>query len=162
MKIMKIRLMLASSGLFVMLAGTNFGLANESSSTEMTMENLVAWLDAYGEAWESRDADKAATLFSSDSTYQVTPYEEPHRGPDGVRQYWAGVTENQRNVQFEHEPLSINGNTGIAHWSAQFDIDPDGPHLELNGIFVLKFDQDGKCSQLREWWHLKGPEAGAE
>ena len=133
-----------------------------AGADELTMGQLSDWLDAYGEAWESRDANKAATLFSDDSSYQVTPYEAPHRGPEGVSQYWAGVTESQRNVEFEYEPLSINGNTGIAHWSAQFDIDPDGPHLELNGIFVLEFDQDGKCSRLREWWHLKGPEAAAD
>ena len=140
------------------LAVTNIGLASD----ELTMDELAAWLDAYGEAWESRDADKAATLFADDSTYQVTPYEDPHQGQESIRQYWAGVTENQRNVDFNHEPLSVNGNTGIAHWSAQFDIAPDGPHLELNGIFVLEFDQDCKCSRLREWWHLKGPEAAAE
>jgi ketosteroid isomerase-like protein len=153
---------LVLSGLFVILAATDTGFANESSSSDLTMEKLAAWLDAYGAAWESRDADKAATLFSPDATYQVTPYEEPHRGRDGVRQYWADVTENQRNVEFAHEPLSINGNTGIAHWSARFDIAPDGPQLELNGVFVLEFDQDGKCRQLREWWHLNSPQVAPE
>jgi ketosteroid isomerase-like protein len=122
---------------------------------ELTMSALSNWLDAYGEAWESRDADAAAKIFSEDANYHVTPYEDPHVGQDGVRNYWAGVTENQRNVQFEYQTLSVTGNTGIAHWSANFDVAPDGPHIELNGIFVLEFDADGKCRRLREWWHLQ-------
>ena len=126
----------------------------------LTMAELSTWLDAYGEAWESRDADKAASLFAADSTYRVTPYEDVHTGQEGVRQYWAGVTTSQRNVVFEYQVLSVTGNTGIAHWSASFDVEPGDVHLELNGIFVLEFDADGKCTQLREWWHLNNP--GAE
>jgi hypothetical protein len=62
-------------------------------------------------------------------------------------------------VQFEHEALSVSGDTGIAHWSAMFDVAPDGTKIELNGIFVLEFDADGKCRRLREWWHLKAEAA---
>lgn len=122
---------------------------------ELTKAALAKWLDAYGDAWETRDADAAAQIFAEDATYRVTPYEEPHVGRDGVRSYWAGVTENQRNVQFEYQTLSVSGNSGIAHWSASFDVAPDGTKIELDGIFVLEFAADGKCRRLREWWHLK-------
>ncbi len=143
--------------LFLLILGTGNAMADESS---LMMSDLSNWLEAYGEAWESRDADAAANIFSEDATYQVTPYEEPHVGQDGVRDYWAGVTESQRDVQFEHQAISVTGNTGIAHWSATFEVAPDGTTLELDGIFVLEFDEDGKCQRLREWWHLQTP--GAE
>lgn len=152
-----IRHLIFSAILMSLALSTGNTMADDSN---LTMTDLSNWLDAYGQAWESRDADAAATIFSEDATYQVTPYEEPHRGQDGVRDYWAGVTENQRNVRFEHEAISVSGNTGIAHWSATFDVAPDGPKLELNGIFVLEFDENGKVRQLREWWHLKSQEAG--
>lgn len=128
-------------------------------AAEITIAGLSRWLDAYGEAWRLRDADKAADLFSEDSSYHVTPFETPHFGPNGVHKYWADVTANQGNIQFEYQPLSIIGNRGIAHWSAQFDIAPEGPQIELDGIFVLDFDENGKCRQLREWWHLRGSDA---
>lgn len=150
------------TGLLTMLLVIGAGGSDAAKADELTMEELTSWLDAYGEAWESRDANSAAAIFSEDSSYRVTPYEEPHVGPEGVRQYWAGVTENQRNVQFEHQPLSINGNTGIAHWSANFDVEPGGTHIELDGIFVLDFDENGKCRRLREWWHLRSQEAATE
>ena len=134
-------------------------ISSGSAGAELTMADLTTWLDAYGDAWESRDPDSAASLFSEDSSYKVTPYEDAHLGRSGIRQYWESVTANQRNVDFEHTPLSVTGNTGIAHWSAQFDIEPGDTHLELDGIFVLEFGEDGKCQKLREWWHLKSPDA---
>lgn len=148
--------------LVLVTALTGTGSANADQSGELTMADLTAWLDSYGDAWESRDADSAANLFSEQSSYRVTPYEEAHLGPDGVREYWAGVTENQRNVRFESQPLSISGNTGIAHWSADFDVEPGGTHIELDGIFVLDFDASGKCARLREWWHVRSEGAEGE
>jgi uncharacterized protein (TIGR02246 family) len=127
---------------------------------ELSLSAMSEWLDSYGKAWETRNANAAAEIFTEDATYRVTPYEEPHVGKDAVREYWAGVTENQRNVQFEHQALSVKGDTGIAHWSASFDVAPDGTKVGLDGIFVLEFADDGKCRRLREWWHLKGD--GAE
>lgn len=134
-------------------------IGSSAAWAELTVAELTTWLDAYGDAWESRDADSAASLFSEDSSYRVTPYEDAHLGQSGIRQYWESVTANQRNVEFKHQPLSVTGNTGIAHWSAQFDIEPGDTHLELDGIFVLEFDEDGKCQQLSEWWHLKSQDA---
>ncbi len=138
------------------------GIARADSSADLTMADLTTWLDAYGDAWESRDPDSAASLFAEDASYKVTPYEDAHIGRSGIRQYWESVTANQRNVEFEHQPLSVTGNTGIAHWSAQFDVEPSKTHIELDGIFVLEFDEDGKCRQLSEWWHLASSDAEGE
>lgn len=143
----------------VLIAGI---MSSGNAGAEVTLAELSAWLDAYGDAWESRDSDKAASLFAKDSSYRVTPYEEAHIGPSGVREYWNSVTASQRNVAFESQALSVNGDTGIAHWSAEFDVEPGGEHIELDGIFVLEFDQQGKCRSLREWWHLKSRDAGNE
>lgn len=141
--------------LFALFSVTTSAIAAENQSNQLTMSGLTNWLDAYGDAWESKDPDKAANLFSTDASYRVTPYEEPHSGPDGIREYWANVTAGQRNIQFQHQPLAVAGNTGFAHWSATFDVDPDGTSLNLDGIFILDFDENGQCQQLREWWHLK-------
>ena len=96
----------------------------------------------------------AAKLFSEDSSYQVTPFEQPHLGQSGVHDYWAGVTEGQQNIRFEYQTIAISGNTGVAHWNAAFDV-PGGIHIELDGMFVLDFDENGKCQRLREWWHAE-------
>lgn len=143
-----------TSILLICTAITSTGAAC-ADQAELSMAALTAWLEAYGEAWESRDPAMAAALFAQDSSYQVTPYDDAHVGRKGVADYWASVTASQRNVRFDYQPLSVSGNTGIAHWSAEFDVEPTGARIALDGIFVLDFDQNGKCVRLREWWHSK-------
>jgi uncharacterized protein (TIGR02246 family) len=131
-----------------------------NADTALSRERLDGWLAAYGKAWETRDADAAAALFTPDATYQDMPFDPPHQGHEGIRNYWSGVTKDQRNVKFGYDIIAVSGSTGIAHWTAEFDVEPTRAHLSLNGVFVLEFDAAGKCRSLREWWHLKAADAG--
>ena len=122
----------------------------------MTGDSLKNWLEAYGTAWESRNPEAAAALFAEDVIYQETPFGEPARGRAGVRTYWAAATTNQRDVRFSFEILSVSRHQGIAQWSAEFMRQHAGARVELDGVFVLRFDEQGLCQSLREWWHIAG------
>jgi uncharacterized protein (TIGR02246 family) len=118
-------------------------------------ETLTSWLARYGAAWESRDADGAAALFTDDAVYQETPFAEPFHGRDGIHDYWSRVTADQSDVSFEFATIATAGATGIAQWSARFrSISGDAP-VELNGVFVLEFADSSRVSSLREWWHVR-------
>lgn len=119
------------------------------------IKEVESWLRAYEVAWEERDPDKAVQIFTEDATYQVDPYSEPHVGHSGIRQYWADVTSDQRDVEFSAEVLAVTENTGIAHWHAELTQASSGALVTLDGIFVLEFSAQGKCSSLREWWHVQ-------
>jgi ketosteroid isomerase-like protein len=116
---------------------------------------VEAWLHAYGAAWEGRDAAAAAWLFTPDALYQETPFAEPFRGRTAIAAYWATVTADQSDVEFDFEVLAVTARTGIASWSVSFrSIAGDAP-VELNGIFLLEFAGDGLVASLREWWHAR-------
>ena len=118
----------------------------------ITGDALQAWLDSYGRAWEQMEPDAAASLFAEDATYRETPFDEPIRGREAIREYWRGATAAQRDIRFEHEVLAADGDQGIAWWRARFHRVPTGADVTLDGIFVLAFDGEGRCSSLREWW----------
>ena len=113
------------------------------------------WLQAYENAWEQRDPEKAASLFSASARYYETPFNEPFAGPGGVRDYWTRVTAAQRNIDFRWEVLAVESARVWAHWSAEFDVDPSAQHVKLDGIFQLELDNEGRCTELREWWHVE-------
>jgi uncharacterized protein (TIGR02246 family) len=125
------------------------------SQTPLEPEALDAWLAAYGTAWEDRDAAAAAALFNPDALYQETPYAEPFRGRTAIAAYWASVTADQAEIEFEFTALAVTGRTGIAHWSARFRSISGNAPVELNGVFVLEFGEDGLVTSLREWWHAR-------
>ena len=125
----------------------------------MTTKELSAWLAAYGEAWRRRDPQAIVAIFAADATYRDTPYAEPATGRDGIRAYWAAAVEQHCDVQFDHRVLSVSEREGIAHWSATFRRAADSDITQIDGVFVLQFDSDGLCTELREWWHTLEPQA---
>ena len=116
---------------------------------------LESWLQKYGAAWVARDAKAAGALFSTGATYQENAFEAPMQGRAAIEAYWARVTADQRDIKFESKVVSVSGNTGVATWKASFGLQSSGATIELDGIFVLEFDEQGACKVLREWWFVK-------
>ena len=121
----------------------------------MTLTHATAedWLTRYGRAWETADPQAAAALFTPDCRYFETPFSEPARGRDGVAGYWQAVPEGQTDVRFGFRVLAVSAPTVIAHWTATFNRRQGGSRVDLDGVFVLEFDEAGLCCTLREWWH---------
>ncbi len=116
---------------------------------DMTVQE---WLDAYRNAWEERDPDAAAALFTDDSTYREQPYDEPFAGPQGVRDYWARVTATQADVHVEYgEPVVQGDRAAVEWWVTMVN---GGAEITLAGEFMLRFDGSGLCRELREYWHF--------
>ncbi len=118
----------------------------------LTLDWLAGWLDAYGFAWEARDGDAAARLFSARTAYHWGPFETPLEGRVAIAQRWTAATSDQQNIRFEHTPLAITGDYAFARWRTAFARRGGGARRELDGVFVLRFDEHGMCSELREWW----------
>lgn len=127
------------------------GLASAQSVTAAAVE---AWLAKYETAWEQRSPDQVVQLFTENATYRETPFQAPMNGRGGIRKYWTDVTADQRSVDFKSDVIAVQGNVGVAHWSATFQSASSGNKVELDGVFVLTFDASGLCTSLREWWHL--------
>jgi nuclear transport factor 2 (NTF2) superfamily protein len=117
--------------------------------------DVTGWLARYEKAWESRDPDLAASLFTADATYHEMPFDAPLAGREAIRQYWARVTADQRDVDFRAKPIVESGSGGVAEWTATFRSESSGATIELSGVFVLEFDRAGLCTSLREWWHVR-------
>ncbi|MFQ5948456.1 MAG: nuclear transport factor 2 family protein [Acidimicrobiia bacterium] len=112
---------------------------------------LTNWLDAYGAAWETRNPNAAVALFAEGALYQETPFGDPMRGPEAIRRYWSRVPQDQRDVSFGYEILSVD--PAMAHWWASYTEVATGEATKLDGVFVLEFDRENRCTSLREWWH---------
>jgi|SRR5215203_3058419 len=122
----------------------------------MERATFTNWLDAYKRAWEARDPEAAADVFTADATYQETPFEEPVRGRRGIRDYWFDATRYQEGIEFSYEVLATTETGGIAHWRSEFTRLTSDSAVELDGIFLVELDADGKCTEFREWWHKIG------
>jgi ketosteroid isomerase-like protein len=121
----------------------------------MTEANFRRWLEAYRQAWETRDAEAAQALFAADALYYWTPFEDPKRGRQGIADAWSGAVTNQRDVAVTMDVLAVVGDQGIAHWTSRFERIATGARVKLDGIAVCDFDALGLCTRFREWWHAE-------
>jgi ketosteroid isomerase-like protein len=115
-------------------------------------QTVQDWLVGYKKAWVERDPAAAAALFTEDSLYREQPYEEPFRGSEGVRSYWAGVTETQGDVNLEWGTPVVQGDHAAVEWWVRMT--NGGEPVTLAGSLMLLFAEDGRCRELREYWHF--------
>ncbi len=118
----------------------------------VTREGIDAWLLRYGAAWEARDGEAAARLFTDDAVYCWGPHDPPLQGRDAIGERWSQATDDQRDVRFRHEILGIDGDRVFARWWSTFVRLPTGWRVELDGVFVLDFSDGDRCHRLQEWW----------
>ena len=122
------------------------------------------WVESYFRAWDEKDADAAAELFTEQALYRDDPYGEPHRGRDGVHAYWSGVTATQEDVHTRFGRIVAahdNRYAAVEFWVTMLG---GGAEVTLAGILFLRFDESGRCEELREAWHFtegrRDPPAG--
>ena len=124
----------------------------------MNEASFDRWLKTYGEVWESQDWRRVTDLYSQDVTYHWTPFEEPKRGHEGIMNASRDATSRQRDIRFGYEVLDVRGDRGIARWWCSFTRVATGRKINLDGILIALFDDQGLCREFREWWHSDEPE----
>jgi hypothetical protein len=112
------------------------------------------WIEGYFRAWEAKDADAAAELFTEQAIYRDQPYGEPYTGRAGVHAYWTGVTASQEEVRARFGRPVVAGDdrhAAVEFWVTMLN---GGAEITLAGILFLRFGADGLCEELREAWHF--------
>jgi len=114
---------------------------------------VTAWLDAYVHAWKTYDQDAIGNLFSKDAMYSYNPYSEPVRGRAAIVASWLEDRDPPGTYDCHYEPIVIEGDRAVANGrSRYFEQDGTTPKAEWNNIFILRFDEEGRCKEYREWY----------
>jgi len=119
----------------------------------LTLKGFGEWMDMYGKACEDSDPEVAAELFAQNAEYYETPFDDPMVGQDAIYRYWSEASQALKDVQFSYEILAVKGNLGIALWQGKSISVKSSNHVALDGVFLVEFDEQDKCTVFREWWH---------
>jgi hypothetical protein len=116
-------------------------------------ETFRSWLDRYFSAWASNDPDEVADLFTEDAEYSWGPFRASAFGRDAIVRAWVEGGAPPR-MRWSVDPIAISGDRGAAHWNVSFRGDAGGV-VELDGILVCSFGDDGRCTLHREWYERR-------
>lgn len=114
---------------------------------------IDAWLANYGRAWQARDPITFSELFAADAAYYWTPFREPQLGREAITTAVRAAFSGQRDIHFSFRVLAGSAAPYVAHWTCEFTRISSGRQATVDGIFVLRFDDQGQCAEFREWWH---------
>lgn len=115
--------------------------------------HAVRWAAAYEAAWRAGDAEAVVALFSRDAVYRSHPLHEPVRSRDGVRAYTSRAFAREDGVEpLFGVPVAAGSAAAIEYWAT---LREEGSDATLAGCDVLRFDDEGLCSELRDYWHTE-------
>ena len=137
----------------------------------MDQASLQDWLDRYVEAWKSYDPDQVAALFAEDATYRYHPYDEGDAVLNGRAAIVADWVEPEGNASTRdepgtydahYEPFAVDGDRAVAVGWSRYWTDASQSSLDriYHNVFLLRFDEDGRCSDFTELF-MKGPESAS-
>jgi ketosteroid isomerase-like protein len=114
---------------------------------------LAEWVERYGRAWETADEELVLSLFTESAHYRSSPFREPYVGHDEIRAYWRRGAGGQANTRVRMGRPFVDGHrVAVEWWTTMSD---DGEDVTLSGCLLLRFEADGRCSDLREYWNLE-------
>jgi ketosteroid isomerase-like protein len=137
----------------------------------MQRDDVDRWLRGYIEAWQTYDPERIAELFSADVSYRYHPYDEPLRGRDAVVASWLGESAGSPDgASTRDEPgtyeacyrtIAVEGDTAVATGTTRYHPAAGAPpNQAFDNCFVMRFDADGRCRELTEWY-MERPDRGA-
>jgi ketosteroid isomerase-like protein len=120
----------------------------------LSASDAKQFLKKYKQAWENRDADLAASLFTRDARYKENPFGEPIIGREAIHDYWAGATAQQEDIRFTVTNYLHTGYVLIAEWTCQYRDRASGRPRELAGMFFADF-YGNQVRAFREYWQSR-------
>jgi uncharacterized protein (TIGR02246 family) len=117
-------------------------------------ESFQRWLDDYVEAWRSNDPEMIEALFSEDAVYYRSAYSNPVRGRDAITALWLRVKDEPGTWTADYRPVAVEGDVAVGTGVTRYYADSSRTSLadEYSNVFIVRFDQSGRCSEYREWW----------
>lgn len=120
----------------------------------MDRESVQLWLDRYIDAWRTYDPSKIGELFSEDAVYLYSPWDEdrPLRGREAIVADWLEEPNEAGSWEARYVPVVVEGTVGIAQGRTRYFRSDGTIEREFDNIFVLHFDEAGRCERFTEWY----------
>lgn len=107
------------------------------------------WLTGYEAAWRSAGTGSLADLFTADAGYLQSPYELPVTGLDAIARMWEAEREGPDEAfTLATEILAVDGPVAVVRAEVRYG---DPSRQEFRDLWVIRLDDDGRCTWFEEW-----------
>ena len=119
----------------------------------ITKATVSTWLNGYVQAWKTYDKEAIGALFSEDAVYYDSPFSEGVRGREAIVASWLEKPDEAGTYDAHYEPVLIEGDRAVTNGQSRY-FEQDGKTLKKvwDNVFMLRFDEQGRCKEYREWY----------
>ena len=125
--------------------------AARKSKVSLRASDVKEFLAGYKEAWETRNAGLAASLFTRDAQYKPGPFDEVIVSREAIANYWKAATGRQQDIHFTVNHSLRAGYVLIAEWTCRYRSTVTGERREMAGMFFADF-YGKQIRAFREYW----------
>jgi hypothetical protein len=124
----------------------------------MNRSDVQAWLDRYVDAWRANEREPIERLFTRDVVYRFRPYESypAAEGIDAVVDAWLDETRDEPDAwEARYAVYAVEGDRATATGHSRYFATDDEPERTYHNVFLLRFADDGRCSEFTELYMLE-------
>lgn len=83
--------------------------------------------------------------------YYENPIDGPCKSFEEVTNLWNIVEENQKDIDYKYKIISFDENVCIVNWQMNRTMVKTNEIQEIDGIFQISLNNDGKCTFFKQW-----------
>jgi hypothetical protein len=94
-----------------------------------------------------------AALYTDDAVYLSHPFRRPHLGRAGVIEYARSAFDSEEATEIWFgEPVAAGDRAAVEYWAILVS---GGKEHTLAGTTMLRFAEDGRCRDHRDYWSME-------
>ena len=129
----------------------------------MNRSDVERWVDGYERAWRTAGTGGLGDLFSPDASYLPSPWAAPVEGLAAISRFWEDEREGpDEPFTMAPEILAVDGATAVVRVSVDYDQGQATAAQRWRDLWVIRFDDDGRCVAFEEWPFAPGQRDGHE
>ena len=116
-------------------------------------QSVTKWLQKYIHAWKTYDREEITSLFSENADYRYNPYDKPLHGQQAIVESWLESPDAPDSFSADYKPVAVEGDTAVSNGrTLYYEADGKTVKQQFDNIFVMQFDQNGRCADFCEWF----------
>jgi len=115
------------------------------------LEKYNNWTKEFMESWKELDWKRTLKILDKEVKYYENPIDEPCKTFEDVINLWNVVADNQKDINYEYEIVAYNDNTCVINWQMTRTMTSNNTKQEIDGIFQISLNEDGKCTYFKQW-----------
>ncbi len=116
------------------------------------------WMADYERLWRSPDTGALGELFAPRARYRPSPWARPLDGLAAIAAFWEAERDGpDEEFTMTSELVAVDGPTAVVRVAVDYG---EGGSSRWRDLWVLRFDDTGRCTSFEEWPFAPGQPDG--